>query len=59
MMNSSASGKPLLEIRDMIVKLLAAEGCTVQQARYVLDQASRAITATASVQPIEAVNYEF
>lgn len=55
----TTTGKDVLEIRNQIVKLLADEGCTVRQAKYVLEQASRAITETATVQPVEGTDYEF
>lgn len=55
----TTSGKDILEVRNLVVKLLADEGCTVRQARYVLDQASKAITATATVQPVVGTDYEF
>lgn len=55
----TTTGKNVFEIRNKIVKLLADEGCTVRQAKYVLEQASRAITATATVQPVVGTDYEF
>ena len=49
----------LLELRNKVVQLLVDEGCTVREAAYILTQASRAINATAAVQPITSVDYEF
>lgn len=48
-----------LELRDKVVQMLAEKGCTVREANYILTQASRAINATASVQSIQAPDYEF
>lgn len=48
-----------LELRNKVVKLLAEEGCTVRDANYILTQASRAISATATVQPVQGTDYEF
>ena len=48
-----------LELRNKVVKLLAEEGCTVRDANYILTQASRAINATAPVQPVQGADYEF
>ena len=59
MKSVTTTNKTVFEIRNEIVKLLADEGCTVKQAKYILEQASRAITATATVQPVEGTDYEF
>ena len=55
----TTSGKDILEVRNQVIKLLADESCTVQQAKYTLTQAKRAIVSTASVQPISGTDYEF
>ena len=51
--------KRRLELRNQVVQLLAEKGCTVREANYILTQASRAISATAAVQPVEETDYEF
>ncbi len=51
--------KKQLELRDKIVQMLAEKGCTVRDANHILTQASRAISATASVQSIQGADYEF
>lgn len=58
-MEESGSPKELLGLRNEVIQLLAEKGCTVRQANYILTQASRAINATASVQPIQDADYEF
>lgn len=59
MMSESSSTKKLLGLRNEVIQLLAEKGCTVREANYILTQASRAINATASVQPIQDADYEF
>lgn len=58
-MSENSSTRALLELRNKIVQMLAEKGCTVREANYILTQASRAINATASVQPIQRADYEF
>ncbi len=58
-MAESSSAEGLLKLRNEIIQLLAGKGCTVREANYILTQASRAISATASVQSIQDANYEF
>lgn len=48
-----------LELRNKVVQMLAEKGCTVREANYILTQALRAISATATVQPIQDTDYEF
>ena len=48
-----------LEIRDEIVSILEREKCTVQEAQYILNQASRMIHATATVQFVPGQNHEY
>lgn len=47
------------ELHNQIIQILAKEGCTVLQAKTILERVSRTISGTAPVQFVPVTDYEF
>lgn len=58
-MNLQLSYDKQTELHNQIIQILAKEGCTVRQAKIILERVSRTISGTAPVQYVPVIDYEF